>query len=187
MLERFTDDARDVLKRAQQEAARSAAVPKRPRSGRPTLGTEHLLLGLLAGDHGPAARVLRGHGLTADRVRGRIVGGTELDAEALATLGIDLDAVRRSVESSFGPGALDLNASRNSPSHAPFDVQAKRVLELSVRAAQMFGHKQIGTGHVLLGLLQVDRSTAVRTLAALGVDVGELDAEVTALVSAEAA
>lgn len=187
MLERFTNDARDVFVRAQEEAARSAALTMRPRSGRPTLGTEHLLLGLLAGAQGPAAQVLRGHGLTADQVRGRIVGGTELDAEALATLGIDLDAVRRSVESSFGPGALDLNANRNSSSHAPFDVAAKRVLELSVRAAQRFGHKHIGTGHVLLGLLQLDRSTAVRTLAALGVDVGELDAEVTALVSTAAA
>jgi hypothetical protein len=30
-----------------------------------------------------------------------------LDAEALATIGIDLDEVRRRVEEAFGPGALE--------------------------------------------------------------------------------
>ncbi|HEX3784933.1 MAG TPA: Clp protease N-terminal domain-containing protein [Pseudonocardiaceae bacterium] len=186
MLERFTTEARDVLTRAQQEAKRSVAVPNRPRTTRPTLGTEHLLLGLLAGEHGPAARVLHGHGLTTEDVRGRIAGRVDLDAEALATLGIDLDAVRRSVESSFGPGALDLSVGQTNQTRATFDVEAKRVLELSVRAAVKFGHKHIGTGHVLHGLLQLDRSAAVRTLAAMGIDVTELDAEVTALVTAEA-
>jgi len=40
------------------------------------------------------------------RVRARPVQH-ELDAEALATIGIDLDEVRRRVEEAFGPGALE--------------------------------------------------------------------------------
>jgi len=38
------------------------------------------------------------------------------DADALATIGIDLDEVRRRVEEAFGPGALErTRAARRSP------------------------------------------------------------------------
>src|SRR5919202_4709569 len=86
MLERFTSEARATVVGAQQEARRLGAE---------RIGTEYLLLGLLEQD-GPAAAVLTGHGLTRDAVAAAIVahtGGDELDAEALGTLGIDLDAV----------------------------------------------------------------------------------------------
>ena len=42
-------------------------------------------------------------------------GGDGLDAAALGTVGIDLDAVRDSVEAAFGPGALD--APRGTRAH----------------------------------------------------------------------
>ena len=94
------------------------------------LGPEHLLLGLLVeednpavrelrthgvpvevGDDNPAARVLHAHGLTSATVRagidrlvaeGVLPGPQPSDAELLATLGIDLDAVLAHLRESFG-------------------------------------------------------------------------------------
>src|SRR5690349_15586072 len=101
MFERFTDSARQVVVEAQNEA-------RALHHG--WIGTEHLLLGLLADQTSPTAGVLRQHGLTRETVRSAVqayVGSDGLDADALATLGIDLDTVRSTVEASFGPGALD--------------------------------------------------------------------------------
>jgi hypothetical protein len=41
----------------------------------------------------------------------------ELDAEALATIGIDLDEVRRRVEEQFGAGALERTRAGRRPRH----------------------------------------------------------------------
>ena len=63
------------------------------------------------GDDNPAARVLRAHGLTSATVRagidrlvaeGVLPGSQPSDAELLATLGIDLDAIMARVKESFG-------------------------------------------------------------------------------------
>ena len=104
MFERFTPAARQVVVRAQEEA----------RAFRhPWLGTEHLLLGVLAEPDAPGVRALSGLGVTLNTTRaalGQVVGRGglgESDADALQTLGIDLEEVRRRVEASFGPGALD--------------------------------------------------------------------------------
>jgi ATP-dependent Clp protease ATP-binding subunit ClpA len=117
MFERFTYPARRVVVRAQEEA----------RTFRhPWLGTEHLLLGVLAQPQAPGVSVLTELGVTLDRGRaalGQVVGTGglgESDADALRTLGIDLDEVSRRVEASFGPGELDdhwlaLNVSRQRP------------------------------------------------------------------------
>src|SRR4051812_547674 len=103
MFERVTDSARPAVL-----GARGHAVPPHPH----WIGTEHLLLGLLDDADGRAARVLRDRfALDGEWARGeveRIVGRGEpgIDADALATLGIDLDAVRERVERTFGAGAL---------------------------------------------------------------------------------
>ncbi len=62
---RFTQDARAVVVRAQEEAARL---------GHGQIGTEHVLLGLLlGGDSEAAARVLRASGVTLEAVRAEVV------------------------------------------------------------------------------------------------------------------
>ena len=106
MLERFTDDARAVLVQAQRHARRL---------GHRYIGCEHLLLALVGVDQ-PASAVLRERGLTPGRVEEEIVrrAGTgagaglfaDLDRAALASIGIDLDAVRARIDASFGPDAL---------------------------------------------------------------------------------
>jgi hypothetical protein len=106
MLERFTSDARDVVVGARENALRL---------GHRWIGCEHLLLALAATD-GQAGIILRDHGVTPERVRVEVVRlagagrGVSLfdvlDADALAAIGIDLDAVRGKVEAAFGPDAL---------------------------------------------------------------------------------
>jgi ATP-dependent Clp protease ATP-binding subunit ClpA len=184
MFERFTDEARQVVRRAQEEARRLR---------HPYIGTEHLLLALLGGDGDPAAQALRGRDLDPDDVRRRILGivtseGDGLDPEALATLGIDLEEVRRVTEASFGPGALDVRGGRPFPSgHIPFGKRAKKALELSLREALRLGHKYIGTGHILLGILREGEGLAALVLANAGVDLTELRDDVTRRIPPKAA
>ncbi|MFE9453896.1 Clp protease N-terminal domain-containing protein [Streptomyces sp. NPDC006739] len=106
MFERFTPDARTAVVHAQEHARRL---------GHQHLGCEHLLLAVVATDQ-PAGAALRERGVTPERVEEEIVRQVGLGAgsalfgtlnrDALASIGIDLDAVRARIEESFGPDAL---------------------------------------------------------------------------------
>jgi hypothetical protein len=106
MFERFTDEARTVVRLASEHARRL---------GHRHIGGEHILLAVVTVGE-PASEVLCAHGLTPEFVEEEIVrqvglgAGTGLfgglDSEALATIGIDLDAVRARIEASFGEQAL---------------------------------------------------------------------------------
>jgi ATP-dependent Clp protease ATP-binding subunit ClpA len=154
MFNRFTRDARDVVVRAQREAADL---------GHDYLGTEHLLLGIAAGGGLPASLGLE-HGTLQAAVRDASQG---LDASALAAIGIDLDAVRRSVEQSFGPGALSGRRGRRA-GHVPMCPKAKRALERSLREALALSDRHIGPEHILLGIAGDGDSGAARALARCG-------------------
>jgi ATP-dependent Clp protease ATP-binding subunit ClpA len=158
MFERFTKDARETVARAQEEARGLGAGH---------IGTEHLLLGVATGS-GRAVRALEDHGATAERLRGE-AAGPRLDGEALATLGIDLDEIRRRVEATFAPGALE----RGRPArggHVPFTPGAKKALELALREAVRLGDRHIGAEHLLLGLIRDDDAEAVAVLRRAGAD-----------------
>jgi ATP-dependent Clp protease ATP-binding subunit ClpA len=184
MFERFTDSAREAVVQAQTEA-RSL--------GHRYIGTEHLLLGLLADSESESARCLWLHRVDHDQVREALVRiipapPGDLDAEALETLGIDLSAVREKVEATFGAGALDQPpGSRGQPmrlpfGHIPFTARAKKVLELSLREALRLHHKHIADGHILRGLLREGEGLAVRILVDAGVDPDSLRRDVIAAV-----
>jgi len=106
MFERFTNEARAIVVRAQEDARRL---------GHRYVGTEHLLLAAV-GMPAPASEILREHGLTPERVEQEILHRIgrgpaaglfgDLDRDALASIGIDLDAVRARIEASFGADAL---------------------------------------------------------------------------------
>jgi hypothetical protein len=85
------------------------------RFGHRYLGPEHLVLGVLRDGGSAASRVLEAHGvnLAAARVelrrlaeRGVVPGPRPSDAELLGALGIDLEAIRRTTEQSFGGQAV---------------------------------------------------------------------------------
>ncbi|HZB21257.1 MAG TPA: Clp protease N-terminal domain-containing protein [Blastococcus sp.] len=176
MFERFTFEARQTVVGAQHEA-------RRLHSGR--IGTEHLLLALLI-QPTPSAAVLTRHGLGRDEVTEavrRYVGDGDLDAEALTALGIDLDAVRSTVEASFGPGALDRPSGSKVGGHIPFTPRARKVLELSLREAIAMKSKSIADGHIALGLLREGEGLAMKVLADRGVDTVELRRDLTAALA----
>jgi ATP-dependent Clp protease ATP-binding subunit ClpA len=177
MFERFTEEARQTVVLAQQEA-------REQRSGH--IGTEHLLLGIVGQGGTPVADILERHGLNHDAMVSaiaRFTGGAALDAEALGAVGIDLDAVRERVEATFGPGALDApgpGRGRAQSGHLPFTPRAKKVLELSLREAVALKSKSIGDGHILLGLLREGEGLAMKVIHDRGIDAATLREEVRA-------
>jgi ATP-dependent Clp protease ATP-binding subunit ClpA len=168
MFERFTEEARDAVVGAERHAAALHHG---------WIGTEHLLLGLLDDGDRRAARVLERFAVSRDWALGeveRIIGRGEpdLDADALATLGIDLDAVRERVERTFGPGALSRRACRRGLLHRglPFTPRAKKALELSLREAVAMGDSFIGSELVRLGRVRAGDGVAAEILRSRGVD-----------------
>jgi hypothetical protein len=100
------DQARRVLDLARVEAERF---------GHRYLGPEHLVLGVLRDGGSGASRVLEAHGVDLPGARaqlrrlvdrGLVPGPRPSDAELLGTLGVDLAAIRRSTEQSFGRTAV---------------------------------------------------------------------------------
>jgi ATP-dependent Clp protease ATP-binding subunit ClpA len=179
MFERFTDKARKVVVLASAKASQDGDDQVRP---------VHMLYGLAAAD-GVAARVLTSLGVDAaavEREIGRTSGAPGAreeaadDAQALAAIGIDLDEIKRRIEESFGPGALERvpltpKGPLNWTGRRPLSDQAKLSLALSLREARALRHNYIGTEHVLLGLLRVAERQprgdfAAATLPDLGLD-----------------
>ncbi|GAA3873846.1 hypothetical protein GCM10022243_43750 [Saccharothrix violaceirubra] len=135
MFELFTDRSRQVIARAQDQARAL---------DHPAIGTEHLLLALVAEDGGPAARALTSIGLTHRDLVHRL-GGTGPRPDG-------------------GPVA----------SHIPFTPRMKRVLELSLRESKRLADRYIGTEHLLLGLIREGEGRAVGLIGDSGVDLGAL-------------
>lgn len=193
MFELFTPAARQVVVRGQEEA----------RAFRhPWLGTEHLLLGVLAQPEAPGVCALTDLGVTLNAGRAALSqlvgkgGLCENDADALRTVGIDLDEVRRRAEASFGPGALD-HPPRRRPrrrrpwrrgrcehldltGHLPFMPRAKRALQCAQREAVARGDRHISVEHLLLGLLDPRSNMAVELLRHLGANPEVIRARVLA-------
>jgi len=199
VFERFSDDARAVVKGAVAEAARRDS---------PSVGVEHVLV-LLARTEPPASPVtaaaLRGAGLTADVLAG-ILDDLELaarrgglgaaEAEALQSIGIDLDAIVAGIEQAHGRGALaprqpgfrrsarlrrrfaghgrrlrtarEILGEQPPVRHRPWTADAKRALEYSLRQALAAGDDEIRPEHLLLGILSAGDPVA-QALTARGI------------------
>ena len=166
MFERFGEPAHLVLDLARDEAERC---------GHRYLGPEHVLLGVLAEGQSAAARVLRAHGveLAAARAevrhladRGVVPAPRPSDAELLGMLGIDLGAIRRTTEQTFGfqaVGEATWRVTRRrgwrggrvvwTPLCGP-PFLAKRALQLAGEQACALGHGEVGPEHLVLGVLE---------------------------------
>src|SRR5437667_1407335 len=143
MSNRFTERAQRVILIAQEEAKRL---------NHDYVGTEHLLLGLIALGEGVAAQVL-------------------------ANLGVDLRRVRSEVEKIVGTGDNVMLLGE-----IPFTPRAKKVLELAVEEAQNMGHSHVGTEHLLLGLIREEEGVAAQVLENLGVRLDIVREEVISLL-----
>jgi len=156
MFERFSKEAHSAV---------AAAVAEAERFHSDHVGVEHLLLGLVMHSSPELAGVLERAGVTRELLESnfeKTAGAQPLgadDAEALRSLGIDLDAVSRSLEAVFGPDALKRTDVPRRPGltsfeRIPFSPAAKKVLELSLREAIAHKDKTIEPAHLLLGILR---------------------------------
>lgn len=197
MFERFTHDARESVVAAQDHALRLKAEQ---------IEATHLLLALCSRPS-PVAVTLQRHGISTETVEAVLPAATPApstpptaeDAAALKALGIDLDAIRRSLEATFGPGALDRvtpperrsgrfgrrgrgGSGSAGVGHIPFTRSAKKSLELALREAVRLDSGEIRGDHLALGLLRADDPGLDAVLAALGVDGSALRSDLESAV-----
>ncbi|WP_436774516.1 Clp protease N-terminal domain-containing protein [Yinghuangia sp. YIM S09857] len=174
MFERFSPSLRRVVGSSPEYAAET---------GGERIGEEELALALLADQEGTAARVLRDLGVgTAERAeiarrmaeRRRHGGFTDADADALATLGIDIHEVVARVEAAHGEGSLTARRPGGASARTAVRTRhrmtpgAKQVLERALRDAVDRRERVIGTEHLLLSMVSLP-GTAADALAGFGV------------------
>jgi ATP-dependent Clp protease ATP-binding subunit ClpA len=152
MFERFTSDARTVVKAAETNARGL---------GSPTVEAEHLLLALAS--HTPPVTPLEQAGLDHDAVLAALDHARERSLMAVGLAAGDFD---------LPPAPVTR--------HPRFAASAKTALALAVKASAARHDRHIAAGHVLLGVLAAEAGTVPRALAAAGVDPGELRASTTA-------
>ncbi|KOU67569.1 peptidase [Streptomyces sp. MMG1533] len=153
MFERFTKDARDVVRGAVEHAEGAGAQ---------SVEAEHMLLALLDREASRASFGLAALGL-ADRKESvrhalaearRRAGLTQADTDALAGLGIDVSEIVARVEEAHGVGAMSGDRKDRSwwSGRRSFGRDAKEVLERSLRIAVAHRDRHVGDEHILLAL-----------------------------------
>ncbi|CAN5858696.1 hypothetical protein BH23ACT5_BH23ACT5_11270 [soil metagenome] len=160
MFERFTKDVRRAVFIGAEEAA---VVREDPR-----IGTEHLLLGVVAAGDTVAAA----HGLTCERLRDLL---DRRDSRALASLGVDAEVAYLGRRLPSGGSSRWL---RSRPrNHVPFTRASKQSLERSLRICRDEGHRRITSAHLLLAALVTNHGNdpAIRLLAMAGINPSAID------------
>jgi ABC-type polysaccharide/polyol phosphate export permease len=128
---------------------------------------------------GQEAARQRGHGAVGtEHVLLGLVGEQECDgARALQRLEISPAAVRLQIDERVGCG----DGVEPDTDPIPFTPPAKKVLELSAREALRLGHREIGTEHLLLGIVRQRDGVAGQVLTELGADLPRTRETVVAL------
>ena len=130
-LENFTPRAKHAMILAQKEAERF---------NHDFIGTEHLLLGLIALGEGIAVDVMK-------------------------SMGVNLNALRMEVERISGPGG-----ETRQEGAQPFTRRLRKVILLSASEARSMNYNFIGTEHLLLAILREGGSAAARVLRSMQLD-----------------
>jgi hypothetical protein len=94
-----------------------------------------------------------------------------LAVKAIVRQGIALETVRQRATETLPAKA------EHQPALIPFTPQAKKALELTFRECLRTGSHLVGTGHILLALLEVEAGSGVLT--GLGVDKATAEAAIT--------
>ncbi len=134
-LDRFTDRSRRVLQLAEEEACRLHHE---------YVGTEHLLLGLIAEDQGVGANVLKHFGISHSEVR----------REAAAII-------------QTGPTGIE-------PDRVVYTPRAMRAIKFAVEESRKLNCNFVGTEHLLLGLACEVEGVAYQILENLGLSARDI-------------
>ncbi|MFP4481773.1 MAG: ATP-dependent Clp protease ATP-binding subunit [Thermovirgaceae bacterium] len=140
----FTERGKKVIQLAHKEALRL---------GHDVIGTEHILLGLVAEGEGVAAQVL-------------------------AAFGVGAEEVTQRVEQIVGRGET-----KSKPVDLPLSPRAKRVLDLAMREARNMGVNYVGTEHILLGLISEGEGIAAQVLLSMDLDLQKVRTEIQSVLS----
>ena len=130
--------------------ALALAQEEAERSHHSYIGTEHLLLGLLREEEGLAAR-------------------------ALGSLGVEIGAVRSTIQSVLGENEQIITQQIIPTS------RVKTVIELAFREARSRGDGAVGTEHLLVGLLIEGEGIAAHVLEKLGATLDNVSGEIDRL------
>jgi hypothetical protein len=116
-----------------------------------------------------------GHGAveTEHQLLGLLAMEDALVDEVFTALGITTGPVRELVMQRLGPGT-----GPRTEGQLPFSPLAEKVLEVSLRQTESFGHRYVGTEHLLLGLVRVSEGGASQILRELGAHAKNVELEV---------
>jgi ATP-dependent Clp protease ATP-binding subunit ClpC len=140
----FTERSRRVLTLAREEAAAL---------NHEYVGTEHILLGLIAEGQGVALTLLRNFGVDPGELASRL-------------------------HQLLKPGRAD----RRHAAELPFTPRAKKALELALQEMRELNHSYAGTEHLLLGLIREEKGIAAQVLTAAGLQIDKARAELLRLL-----
>jgi hypothetical protein len=99
-------------------------------------------------------------------------------AQALEASGVHVTDLQAALTTRLAPASTHLQG------HIPFAQEGKKTLELAARANLLLGHDQIGTGHLLLGLIEEGTGLAAQVLTETGVTAQRAQAEIVRLLNA---
>ena len=146
-----------------------------------SIGTEHLLLGLLQEGQGIAIGILKRLGVNLEKVRIQtLLALKPQDVAAPSTEG-NSGLTHSEEEKKQIKGILDDRDERGR--FGKFTKQAKQALVYAQEEAQRFQHHSIGTEHLLMGLLREPEDIAVKVLANLGVELKQIRSAIEFITS----
>ena len=136
-----------------KEVLQLAAGQEAARFNHEEFGTEHILLALIRDGSGTAVAVLK-------------------------NLGIDLRQLRLDVEAHITPITGMYNRTSADPTPG-----AERAVEFSIDESRTLKHDNVGTEHLLLGLLREEEGIASRVLSAFGLTLDLLRSRIQLIVA----
>ncbi len=135
-MQKFTPRAQEAIRLAAKEAERF---------NHSYIGTEHVLLGLVALGEGVAVEVLEG-------------------------MGVSLDDIRLAVEKVVGHGDGETQVA----GPRTYTPRTKKIFQLALAEAHAMRQQQVGTEHLLLALLREGEGVAAQVLAGFNVGLEEV-------------
>ena len=142
----FTESVRAGFARAREEAMAL---------GQEYVGTEHMLLGIVAQD--------------------------KLTTVILQNLGVDPVILADQTRAAIHRGGVQAGTRPD----LPYTSRAKKVIELAMEEARELNHAYVGTEHVLMGLLREEKGIAAQMLHSFGVTVARARAEMLVILGVE--
>lgn len=121
------------------------AAREADRFNHPYIGTEHLLMGMIALGEGVAVEVLE-------------------------AMGVSLDDVRLAIERLVGQGG-----ETKIEGERPFTPRSKKIFQVAVALAHMANQPQAGTEHLLLAMLRDGEGVAAQVLNSLNVSINDAE------------